>query len=145
MRLISPDNSRFCRILLSLLPILLLASCRGGPEFRETRAWHGQTPILASYHWGKLTADLPPGTDISAVMGITRAVLYRQGHIIESYSVSPQGGTMTALSGGNAPYDRIRVDSAFEGSTVMLRIGVTPSDENRARVVLETILAELGL
>jgi hypothetical protein len=78
-------------------------------------------------------------------MGITRAVLYRQGHIIESYSVSPQGGTLTALSGGNAPYDRIRVDSAFEGSTVMLRIGVTPSDENRARVVLETILAELGL
>ncbi|MCA9304510.1 MAG: hypothetical protein KC996_10345 [Phycisphaerales bacterium] len=130
---------------LAIAGAALCAGCRGGPELRETRAWHGQTPIMASYQWGKLTADLPPGTDMSAVMGVTRALLYRQGHIIESYSVSPQGGTMVALSGGNAPYNRIRVDTAFEGSTVMLRIGVTPSDENRARVVLESILEELGM
>ena len=139
------DNHRIRSLLLMVGVLMLLAGCRGGPELRETRAWHGQTPIMASYQWGKLTADLPPGTDISEIMGVTRAILYRQGHIIEDYAVSPQGGTMSALAGGNAPYNRIRVDTAFEGSTVMLRIGVTPSDENRARVVLETILAEVGL
>ncbi len=130
-----------------LVVISVLAGCRAsGPTVRESRAWHGQTPVMGSYQFGRLTTDLPPGTPIESVMAVARAMLYRQGHIIESYSISPQGGRMVALAGGGiAPYDKIKFSTSFEGSTVVLEINLDPGNENRSRVVLESLLAELGM
>ncbi|MBL4590451.1 MAG: hypothetical protein JKY96_00685 [Phycisphaerales bacterium] len=126
---------------------LLPGGCRAsGPAVRESRAWHGQTPVMGSYQFGRLTTDLPPGTPIESVMAVARAMLHRQGHVIEQYSISPQGGRLVALSGGGvAPYDKIKINTSFEGSTVVLVINLDPGNENRSRVVLETLLAQLGM
>ncbi len=134
-------------MIVGLVGVIFLGGCRtSAPALRESRAWHGQTPVMASYRFGRLTTDLPPGVQVETVMAVSRAVLYRQGHTIEEYSVSPQGGRMVALTGGGmAPYDRIKINTAFEGSTVMMRINLDPADENRSRMVFEAVLAELGL
>lgn len=133
-------------IIFALLLILpCFTACQSLPALRESRAWHGQTPIYATYQFGILHTELPPGQSIEAVMAVTRNILYRQGHTIEEASVSPQGGRLVALASSNLPYDKIKVNTSFEGAGIVMTINIDPAEENRARVVLESILQELGL
>ncbi len=129
----------------AVLLTLPLSGCQSVPALRETRAWHGQTPIYATYRFGRLHTELPPGHSIETVMAATRAVLYRQGHTIEEASVSPQGGRLVALASRDLPYDKVKVTTSFEGSGVVMTINIDPAEENRSRVVLESILAALGI
>lgn len=122
-----------------------LGSCQSLPALRESRAWHGQTPIYATYQFGILHTELPPGQSIESVMAVCRNILYRQGHTIEEASVSPQGGRLVALASRNLPYDKIKINTSFEGAGIVMTINIDPAEENRARVVLESILQELGL
>jgi len=115
------------------------------PALRESRAWHGQTPVYATYRFGLLHTELPPGPSIETVMVTARAVLYRQGHTIEEIAVSPQGGRLVALAPLPATYDKIKITTSFEGGGILMTINIDPAEENRARVVLESILLELGL
>lgn len=115
------------------------------PALRETRAWHGQTPIYATYRFGLLHTELPPGHSIETVMAASRAVLYRQGHTIEEASASPQGGRLVALASSQLPYDRIKITTSFEGAGIVMTINIDPAEENRSRIVLESILEALGL
>ncbi len=143
-----PTRDRINRILLTLLVGLGVGAplgCQSIPALRESRAWHGQTPIYATYRFGLLHTELPPGHSIEAVMATARAVLYRQGHIIEEASVSPQGGRLVALAPRQAPYDKIKITTSFEGGGIIMTINIDPAEENRARVVLESILEPLGI
>lgn len=115
------------------------------PALRESRAWHGKTPLYATYRFGVLRTELPPGDSIEAVNAAVRSVLYRQGHTIEEASVSPQGGSIVALASRELPYDRVKINTSFEGGGIVMKIKVTPADENRTRVVFETILQALDL
>jgi len=134
-----------------ILPLLALAitiplgACQSLPALRESRAWHGSTPIYATYRFGILRTELPPGQSIESVMAVTRSILYRQGHTIEEASVSPQGGRLVALASRNLPYDKIKITTSFEGAGIVMTINIDPAEENRARVVLESILHGLGL
>ncbi len=133
-----------------LLVSLLLAvpaplGCQSLPALRESRAWHGQTPIYATYRFGVLHAELPPGTSIETVNAAARAVLYRQGHTIEEASVSPEGGRLVALAPREAPYNKVKITTSFEGAGAVMTINLDPAEENRSRVVLESILKALGL
>jgi len=136
-------------LLLAIGPAILMAiplsGCQSVPALRETRAWHGQTPIYATYRFGRLHTELPPGHSIETVMAASRAVLYRQGHTIEEASVSPQGGRLVALASRQLPYDKVKITTSFEGSGVVMTINIDPGEENRARIVLESILAALGI
>ncbi len=123
----------------------LLHGCQSLPALRESRAWHGQTPIYATYRFGQLHTELPPGYSIETVMAATRAVLYRQGHTIEEAMVSPQGGRIVALANRQLPYDKVKVTTSFEGGGIVMTININPAEENRSRVVLESILAALGI
>tara|TARA_R110002073_G_scaffold118918_3_gene259034 strand:+ start:143940 stop:144377 length:438 start_codon:yes stop_codon:yes gene_type:complete len=136
--------------ILLLLTILIplagaLSACQSMPALRESRAWHGQTPIYATYRFGLLHAELPPGHSVQTVMAATRAVLYRQGHIIEEASATPQGGKLIALASRELPYDKIKVTTSFEGAGVLITINIDPAEENRSRIVLESILEALAL
>jgi hypothetical protein len=122
-----------------------LFGCQSMPALRETRAWHGQTPIYATYRFGLLHTELPPGHSIETVMVASRAVLYRQGHTIEEASVSPQGGRLVALASSQLPYDKVKITTSFEGAGILMTINIDPAEENRSRVVLEAILASLGI
>jgi len=135
-------------ILLFLFAVLFGSAtigCQSLPALRESRAWHGQTPIYATYRFGLLHTELPPGHSIESVMAATRAVLYRQGHTIEEASASPQGGRIVALASRSLPYDKVKVTTSFEGGGIVMTINIDPAEENRARVVLESILAALGI
>ena len=129
--------------LLSLLP-LLLPAC-GPTPVRATRAWHGSTPITATYQFGRLTADLPPGVRVEPATIAARHTLERQGHTIESAHATPQRGKVVALAPAHLGYDKITVTTAFEGHATVLRLDVKPANENRARTALETLLQSLGL
>lgn len=134
-------------IVAAIILISLLAStgCQSVPALRESRAWHGQTPIYATYRFGLLKAELPPGGSIEAVMAVTRSILHRQGHTIEEASVSPQGGRIVALANSQLPYDKIKITTSFEGAGILITINIDPAEENRARVVFESILQALNL
>jgi len=135
----------FNTILIALVTLPILPGCQSLPALRESRAWQGQTPIYATYRFGLLHTELPPGHSIEEVMAASRAVLYRQGHIIEEFSVSPEGGRLVALASRQSTYDKIKITTAFEGAGVVMTINIDPAEENRARVVLESILQSLGI
>jgi len=130
-------------LLLALLPAL--PGCQSLPALRESRAWHGKTPIYATYRFGVLRTELPPGYSIETVNAAARAVLHRQGHIIEEAAVNPQGGRLIALASPQLPYDKVKITTSFEGAGVVMSINIDPAEENRARVVLESILQALDL
>jgi hypothetical protein len=127
-----------------LSPALLLPAC-GPTPVRASRAWHGSTPISATYQFGRLTADLPPGARVEPVTIAARHTLERQGHSIKSASATPQQGKVVALAPDGLGYDKITVRTAFEGQGAVLRLDVWPPNESRARVALETMLAAMGL
>jgi len=131
--------------LVSIAILLPVSACQSLPALRESRAWHGSTPIYATYRFGLLRTELPPGQSIESVMAATKAVLYRQGHIIEEASVSPQGGRIVALANRQATYDKIKITTSFEGAGIVMVINIDPAEENRSRVVLESILQALGI
>lgn len=131
-----------------LIPTIvsLAALCSCGPiPVRATRAWHGSTPISATYQFGRLTADLPPGTSVETAIIAARTTLERQGHTIESAEATPQEGRVDALAPGSLGYNRITLTAAYQGQGTVLRIDISPQNENRARAALETILATLRL
>lgn len=138
-------NHTIALVLLTLIATPILSGCQSLPALRESRAWHGQTPIYATYRFGLLHTELPPGHSIESVMAVCRSVLYRQGHTIEESSVSPQGGRLVALASRNLPYDKIKITTSFEGAGIVMTINIDPAEENRSRVVLESILAGLGI
>ncbi|MDF1808143.1 MAG: hypothetical protein P1U42_00450 [Phycisphaerales bacterium] len=131
--------------LLCTFAFLALPGCQSVPALRESRAWHGRTPVYATYRFGLLHTELPPGHSIEVVMVTARSVLYRQGHTIEEASVTPEGGRLVALAPSQSTYDKIKITTSFEGGGILMTINVDPAEENRARVVLESILLELGL
>lgn len=133
-----------CSLLLASL-LLILPGCQSLPALRESRAWHGRTPIYATYRFGVLHTELPPGHSIEAVMATARSVLYRQGHTIEEASVSPEGGRLVALAPAQSTYDKIKITTSFEGGGILMSINIDPAEENRARVVLESIIEPLGI
>ena len=66
-------------------------------------------------------------------------------HIIEEASATPQGGKLIALASRELPYDKIKVTTSFEGEGVLITINIDPAEENRSRIVLESILEALAL
>ena len=139
------QKQRFILICSAIVIGLGLQACQSMPALRESRAWHGKTPIYATYRFGLLHTELPPGYSIETVMAATRAVLYRQGHTIEEAMVSPEGGRIVALANRQATYDRVKITTSFEGGGIVMTINVDPAEENRSRVVLESILQALDL
>jgi hypothetical protein len=134
-------------VILAILGFLLvLPACESVPAMRKSTAWQGQTPISASYLWGTLVAELPPGIRTESVLYAAKAELLRQGHIIDKSTASPQGGKLLALSQPNAPYSRVHVQTSTQPSGgVKLTINIDPDSEARTRLVLDAILAELGI
>ncbi len=132
-------------ILALLVVFIALPGCESVPALRETTAWHGQTPIAASYRLGVLKTELPPGTSIETVTAAAKAVLYRQGHTIEEASVTPSDGYIVALASPQLPYDKVKIRTKYNGGGVQIEINIDPATEARSRVVLESILQTLGL
>lgn len=132
-------------LILALLTPILAGGCEAVPAVRETRAWHGQTPIYASYRLGRLNSELPPGYSIESVNAATRAMLHRQGLIIEEYAVTPSDGRIVALASASNSYDRIKVTTRYEGGGVLMQVNIDPATENRTRAVFESILQTLGI
>lgn len=135
-------------ISLTLLCITMLhplIGCESVPALRESKAWHGETPIYATYRFGQLKAELPPGTDLETVNAVSRAVLYRQGLVIEEASFTPSDGRIIALGSGELPYKKVRVSTLYDGGGVVMTINIDPSTESRTRALFESILKALDL
>ncbi len=131
--------------LIGLLTLPLLQGCESVPALRQSKAWHGQTPIYATYHFGVLKTELPPGTSLETVNAATRAVLYRQGHTIEEASFTPSDGRIIALGSREMPYNKVKVTTIYDGGGVIMSINIDPATESRSRAMLESILQALGL
>ena len=133
-------------ILTALLLLTILPACESVPAMRKSTAWQGQTPISASYLWGTLQADLPPGVRTESVLVAAKQELLRQGHIIDKSTASPQGGKLTALSQPGSPYSRIHIATSTQPSGgVKVTINIDPDSESRTRLVLDAILNQLGI
>jgi len=122
----------------------LLPSC-GPVPVRASRAWHGATPISATYQFGRLTADLPPGTAVEPAIIAARATLVRQGHAIETAEATPQEGRVVALAPTSLGYNKVIVGAAYQGQGTVLRIDIKPQNESRARAFLEALLSAMRL
>ncbi len=131
--------------LISLLVFTQLVGCDSPPALRESTAWHGSTPLYATYRFGVLKTELPPGTSLETVNAATKAVLYRQGHIIEEASFTPSDGRVIALGSRELPYDKVKVTTKYDGGGVIMSINIDPATESRSRALLEAILQSLGL
>ncbi len=130
---------------ITLLAALALLPACGPVPVRASRAWHGSTPISATYQFGRLTADLPPGTAVEPAVITARSLLVRQGHAIESSDATPQEGKVVALAPPSLGYDKLTLRAAYQGQGTVLRIDVKPQNESRARSFLEALLAALRL
>ena len=124
----------------------VMGGCESLPAMRASSAWQGQTPIQASYLWGTLEAELPPGVRLERALVAARAQLERQGHVIKDWSFTPQGGRLVALPPPDVSYNRVHVSGRTDtaGGTV-LKVHVNPHSEARTRRVLDAILVQLGV
>lgn len=137
--------SIFLAALLLLAMPPLLAGCESPPALRESKAWHGSTPISATYRFGELKAELPPGTSLETVITASKGVLYRQGHIIQEASFTPSDGRIIALGSGQLPYKKVRISTKHDGGGVVMTINIDPATESRSRAIFESILRSLGI
>lgn len=124
----------------------ILSGCESVPAMRKSTAWQGQTPISASYLWGTLEAELPPGIRTESVLVAAKSELLRQGHVIDKSTASPQGGKLLALSQPGSPYSRVHISTSTQPSGgVKVTINIDPDSESRTRLILDAILAQLGI
>ena len=131
---------------LVLLSPLLSTGCESVPALRASSAWQGSTPIKATYMWGNLEAELPPGVRIEPAMIAARHELERQGHIIDEWSLTPQGGRFIALSPPDSTYSRVHVYGRMQPNGGLgITINIDPDSEARTRQVLDSVLAALGV
>ena len=123
-----------------------LSGCESVPAMRKSTAWQGQTPISASYLWGTLEAELPPGVRTESVLVAAKTELLRQGHVIDKSTASPQGGKLLALSQPGSPYARVHINTSTQPSGgVKITINIDPDSESRTRLILDAILSQLGI
>jgi hypothetical protein len=133
-------------LLIGICSLLLLPACESVPAMRKSTAWQGQTPISASYLWGTLEAELPPGVRTESVLVAAKNELLRQGHVIKKSTASPQGGKLLALSQPDAPYSRVHINTSTQPSGgVKITINIDPDSESRTRLILDAILNQLGI
>ena len=131
---------------LTLLVPLLGAGCESVPALRKSSAWQGSTPIKATYLWGNLETELPPGVRLESALIAARYELERQGHIIDEWSVTPQGGRFIAKSPPDSTYSRVHVHGSMQpNGGIGLTINIDPDSEYRTRQVLDAVLASLGV
>lgn len=137
------------KLIITLVGICLvstLPACESVPAMRKSTAWQGQTPISASYLWGTLEAELPPGVRTESVLIAAKSELLRQGHVIDKSTISPQGGKLLALSQPGSSYSRIHINTSTQPSGgVKVTINIDPDSESRTRLVLDAILNQLGI
>ncbi|MGJ8636400.1 MAG: hypothetical protein ACSHX5_06115 [Phycisphaerales bacterium] len=146
----TPTPNRTSRHLLVALfgicILTLLQACESVPAMRKSTAWQGQTPISASYLWGTLEAELPPGVRTESVLIAAKSELLRQGHVIDQSTASPQGGKLIALSQPGSPYSRVHIKTSTQPSGgVKLTINIDPDSESRTRLILDAILNQLAI
>ncbi len=133
-------------LLIGICSLVLLPACESVPAMRKSTAWQGQTPISASYLWGTLEAELPPGVRTESVLIAAKNELLRQGHVIKKSTASPQGGKLLALSQPDAPYNRVHINTSTQPSGgVKITINIDPDSESRTRLLLDAILAQLNI
>lgn len=133
-------------LLIGICSLLILPACESVPAMRKSTAWQGQTPISASYLWGTLEAELPPGVRTESVLVAAKNELLRQGHVIKKSTASPQGGKLLALSQPDAPYSRVHINTSTQPSGgVKVTINIDPDSESRTRLLLDAILAQLNI
>ncbi len=113
---------------------------------RKSTAWQGQTPISASYLWGTLEAEFPPGVRTESVLIAAKSEMLRQGHVIEEWAANPQGGKLTAMAQPGSPYSKVQISTNTHPSGgVTVKININPDSESRTRLILDAILTELGV
>jgi len=140
------SNLKAITLAIGICSVSALTACESVPAMRKSIAWQGQTPISASYLWGTLEAEIPPGIRTESVLMAAKAELLRQGHIIDQDTISPQGGKLLALSQPGSPYSRIHINTSTQPSGgVKLTINIDPDSESRTRLVLDAILNQLGI
>ena len=128
------------------LGLMLSSGCESVPALRASSAWQGSTPIKATYMWGNLETELPPGIRLESALVAARHELERQGHLIDEWSVTPQGGRFIALSPPDTTYARVHVYGRMQSTGgIGLTINIDPDSEARTRQVLDAVLAQLGV
>jgi len=140
-------SRRIAAVVCVLVPApVFLTGCESLPAMRPSSAWQGQTPIRASYLWGTLEAELPPGTRMETALVAARAQLERQGHVVKDWSFTPQGGRLVALPPPDVSYNRVHVSGRTDtAGGAVLKIHINPHSEARTRKVLDAILVQLGV
>ena len=131
---------------LAALGVLVCSGCVSTPFVRESSAWQGRTPIRASYMWGTLQAELPPGIRVESALVAARQQMRRQGHQVTEWSITPQGGRLIALAPPDTPYSRVHISGRTDSAGgVLFKIHMDPDSEGRTRLILDAVLADLGV
>lgn len=119
----------------------LLAGACNGPALEV-----GHSGVMASTSLGTLEATLPPTVSVLAIGVAAENALRARGFTTTSRSASEDHFRMTARQAAAGMLDSVSVwvDTVPDGPG--LRVRFEPlGDETRSRVLMEAILAELGL
>lgn len=135
-----------CVWALAAVVAMALGGCVSTPFVRESSAWQGQTPIRASYFWGTLQAELPPGVRLERALVAARHEMHRQGHQVTEWSITPQGGRLIAVTPPDAVYSRVHISGRTDSAGgVLFKIHMDPDSEGSTRLILDAVLADLGV
>lgn len=127
-------------VLLAALSTFLLPGCKATPAYQG-----GTHPVLATYRFRTLTAQLPATMRVPAVMAAARQALADRGYAVQ-FNRTEDDGKLIALPPGGGDFDRtvVRADEAPDGTWVQITIE-PGGGQPRARAILDGILTRLGM
>lgn len=122
----------------------LIASALGGCNAEH--AYHGSGDILASYSVRTLKADLPPSIRVPGAIAAAGSALRSRGYAVVSSEATEDKGRVVATAPGATMGERTVVTVRQTDTGVRVSITAEPfGDESRSRLVLDAMLARLGL
>jgi hypothetical protein len=116
------------------------------PACESTTSTVGQSETQAVYSMGSLQVELPPRFDVLTVTAAAEVTLRERGYTITHKSANADRAAFygRAATVGAIPQADVVVSQTAGGTGLSLKVGVF-GDEVASRVLMEAILAKLGL
>lgn len=105
----------------------------------------GKSQVWAEYSYGTLSADLPAGVRVPAVVAAAESSLKQRGYSVASRRATAEEGAVEgkASAGGVGDDVDVGVRAVNAATRVRVRVGLV-GDEARSRGILDDVMRRLG-
>lgn len=134
------DRRTVCGLLPALC-LLLVPACQK-PVVRA----QGEGGIAATYSRPTLSARLPAGTRVPAVIAAADDTMRARGYSVQATGATEEAGTVEARPPRTTDWPKVDVRASVVADTTLVEISVSPwGDQELSRSLLDGILRRLGL